>query len=593
MEDYNGNTNLLYRNYSYEVDTTQYYISFSSVNNINILNVSNNKDTIFQSDGGWESTYMDGFWRSVSGYDFWEKNPRKFIVCGSRGGIEPYPFIDRFDKVDIFRQNVWEINFVGISRQNDSLVYCAGDRILFKSTTGGMNWDTVSNFNAISLSPYNDKVLFASDGNKLIKTTDGGLTNIIVDSIPLNNYRTDLLYYDKDSNYIYSYAKYYGDPLIYKFLVSNNSGNQNSWQAKFTSAMPIFLSLDYTTVGSVYLATGKFIYHSIDFGNTFSLFKSFERKLVGIYKKPGSTKLYAATDNTIYELDGTTINVIKQITIDKEIFRFDPLDKGNKWVYSGYFFVPEDQHNFVYSTEIIKDTILANHQIFKQIRSSDNLYSYERIDSLTGKVYTWVKGPEIERQIDDLNINLEDTINVSRFLGNEGLTSFDSLNVKNIFGLSKENHVYNSPTNPLGYGDRYSLSKDLGMTYRLSSGDQIFSILNLKGAIIKGVVYGDTSSVVGIKDKDPVQPKEFALFQNYPNPFNPSTTIKYSLPKAGNVKLTIYNAIGSRVATVVDEYKTAGNYSVQFNGSNLASGIYLYRLESGNFSAVKKFILLK
>jgi len=81
--------------------------------------------------------------------------------------------------------------------------------------------------------------------------------------------------------------------------------------------------------------------------------------------------------------------------------------------------------------------------------------------------------------------------------------------------------------------------------------------------------------------------------QNYPNPFNPTTTIKYSLPKAGNVKLTVYNAIGSKVATIVNEYKTAGIYSVQFNGSNLASGIYLYRLESGNFSSVKKFILLK
>jgi hypothetical protein len=85
----------------------------------------------------------------------------------------------------------------------------------------------------------------------------------------------------------------------------------------------------------------------------------------------------------------------------------------------------------------------------------------------------------------------------------------------------------------------------------------------------------------------------FALYQNYPNPFNPSTTINYSLPKSGNVKLTVYNSIGNKVATIANEYKPAGNYSVQFNGSNLASGIYLYRLESDNYSAVKKFILMK
>jgi photosystem II stability/assembly factor-like uncharacterized protein len=88
-------------------------------------------------------------------------------------------------------------------------------------------------------------------------------------------------------------------------------------------------------------------------------------------------------------------------------------------------------------------------------------------------------------------------------------------------------------------------------------------------------------------------PRKFSLEQNYPNPFNPTTTINYSLPKAGNVKLTVYNAVGSKVAAIVNEYLNAGTYSVKFYGGNLPSGIYLYRLESGNYSAAKKFILLK
>jgi hypothetical protein len=88
-------------------------------------------------------------------------------------------------------------------------------------------------------------------------------------------------------------------------------------------------------------------------------------------------------------------------------------------------------------------------------------------------------------------------------------------------------------------------------------------------------------------------PDGFYLSQNFPNPFNPVTTINYSLPKAGNVKLSVYNAIGSKVAILMDEYKPAGNHSIQFNGSNLASGIYLYRLESGNYSDSKKLIFLK
>jgi hypothetical protein len=95
------------------------------------------------------------------------------------------------------------------------------------------------------------------------------------------------------------------------------------------------------------------------------------------------------------------------------------------------------------------------------------------------------------------------------------------------------------------------------------------------------------------KDQTDGIPSKYELSQNYPNPFNPVTTIKYSIAKEGNIKLTVYNVIGSKVATIVNEHKPAGSYSVQFDGSNLASGIYLYRLESGNYSAAKKFILMK
>jgi photosystem II stability/assembly factor-like uncharacterized protein len=86
---------------------------------------------------------------------------------------------------------------------------------------------------------------------------------------------------------------------------------------------------------------------------------------------------------------------------------------------------------------------------------------------------------------------------------------------------------------------------------------------------------------------------EYSLSQNYPNPFNPTTTINYSIPNTGNVKITVFNAIGCKVSTIVDEYKSPGNYSFKFNGSKMASGIYLYRLESGNYTVSKKFVLIK
>jgi len=598
MEDYNGNTNLLYRIYSYSYYS---YGNEGSDNSIYCLNVSTLKDSVFQRDYVNASYYTGDFALSITDYKFWDKDPSKFIVCGVGTELDPVGFIERFDG---WRNTIFPFaySFIGISQQNDSLVYTTGDMKLIKSLSGGKDWTTVGNFNTVSLSPYDDKILFAVNQGELYKSYDGGLTSFPVDTILCyTNYHPENILYDKDTNYIYRVSSYLiENSWYYKFLVSNNAGNAYSWQDKFTSILPIYLSIDYSIAGSVYLATGKNIYHSTDFGSTFNLFKSFEMNLVGIYKKPGSSKLYAATYNTIYEIDGSTINIIKQIPVDKEIFKFDPLDIGNKWVYNAKFFVPEETYNFVHSEEILRDSILENGQLFKLIRieelshnSSSIYYSFRRIDSLTGKVYSWNLATKSERLIDDLSISIGDSINISRFGLLDGPTSFDSLYFKNIFGLSIENHVFSSLTNPLGYGDTYSLTKDFGITYHASSGDQVLTTLSLKGAIIKGVVYGDTAFVVGINDKDPVQPKEFVLFQNFPNPFNPSTTINYSLPKAGNVKLTIYNAIGSKVATIVNEYKPAGNYSVQFNGSNLASGIYLYRLESGNYSAVKKFILLK
>jgi hypothetical protein len=88
-------------------------------------------------------------------------------------------------------------------------------------------------------------------------------------------------------------------------------------------------------------------------------------------------------------------------------------------------------------------------------------------------------------------------------------------------------------------------------------------------------------------------PKVFSLEQNYPNPFNPSTVISYSLPVTGLVSLKIYDVIGREVATLVNEAKNAGSYQVTFNAGRLASGVYFYNLQSGNYTSIKKLVLMK
>jgi hypothetical protein len=88
-------------------------------------------------------------------------------------------------------------------------------------------------------------------------------------------------------------------------------------------------------------------------------------------------------------------------------------------------------------------------------------------------------------------------------------------------------------------------------------------------------------------------PKQFALEQNYPNPFNPSTTIRYQLPVASEVKLEVYDVLGKKIATLVNERQSAGAYQVVWNASGLSSGTYFYRLQAGTFVETKKMIMVK
>ncbi|NUN09673.1 MAG: T9SS type A sorting domain-containing protein [Ignavibacteriaceae bacterium] len=90
-----------------------------------------------------------------------------------------------------------------------------------------------------------------------------------------------------------------------------------------------------------------------------------------------------------------------------------------------------------------------------------------------------------------------------------------------------------------------------------------------------------------------IAPATFELSQNYPNPFNPSTVIKYSVPAATNVTLSVYNVIGQKVATLVNEVKNAGTYEVKFNASSLSSGLYIYKLETPGQTITRKMTLLK
>ena len=102
-----------------------------------------------------------------------------------------------------------------------------------------------------------------------------------------------------------------------------------------------------------------------------------------------------------------------------------------------------------------------------------------------------------------------------------------------------------------------------------------------------------TSAVSRVAIEDEEVPLDFVLHQNYPNPFNPATTIRYSLPEARDVSITVYNVLGQRVAVLVDQFRSAGTYAVNFDASRMASGVYIYQLRAGDIVQNKSMLLIK
>jgi len=146
------------------------------------------------------------------------------------------------------------------------------------------------------------------------------------------------------------------------------------------------------------------------------------------------------------------------------------------------------------------------------------------------------------------------------------------------------------------------IEEDAGMTNprvgfiaQLANGGEIYLFGGLSPDYVQQplATVGEVLIPTAIQENPDPIPKNFLLEQNYPNPFNPSTAIAYQLSAASEVTLEVFDVLGREVAVLVSEWQTQGNYKVTFDGSNLSSGLYFYRLSAGGFVATKKMILTK
>jgi len=214
-----------------------------------------------------------------------------------------------------------------------------------------------------------------------------------------------------------------------------------------------------------------------------------------------------------------------------------------------------------------------------QVNSSDES-DFDRITTSDGLVYSFLRPFNDSNGLTVVNFsNVSKTVTINLTTANLKFTS--GFNQGSTYWV---NNLYSDTSYQKLGSELANFSVSLP-----AYGSAIYTISTEEQSVILPPI----PPIVSVDDQLASQPEDYTLFQNYPNPFNPSTTIRYSIIKPDLVQIKIYDILGREVKTLVNEFKQTGSYEVQFDASGLASGIYLYRIESGNFVETKKMILLK
>ncbi|MCX6159418.1 MAG: T9SS type A sorting domain-containing protein [Ignavibacteriae bacterium] len=292
---------------------------------------------------------------------------------------------------------------------------------------------------------------------------------------------------------------------------------------------------------------------------------------------------------------------------DTNAVKYFPLTVGNVYLYSDYSCCPP--HSSYIKSRVTQESIINNKKYyyctnFPISTEGDFVNGWYRVDSLSGNLYRYDSNNSC------IFIPYEKFIDSLSALNGDSIKSCGIYTSVFCFGTSNISLFGNTYTakkfwQGLGSGSysgyyQYFYIKDIGYYKRYSEYNHPPSNASatLIGCYVNGVLYGDTSTT-DIRKLSSDIPLSFALAQNYPNPFNPTTKIKFDVVKSGNVKILVYDILGREVQTLVNEMLQPGKYETTFDGSNLTSGIYFYRLtaldNSSNvtFTETKRLVYLK
>jgi hypothetical protein len=273
-----------------------------------------------------------------------------------------------------------------------------------------------------------------------------------------------------------------------------------------------------------------------------------------------------------------------------------PLQIGNVWQYWTYDYLNE-QYTWIYgwTTKIVGDTLMPDGKVYSVLKSDGGYGENGLLRQDGNKVVSYSTDSNLPNVVYDFSKTIGDTIWKKPFPSiNDTLFSIIRFDQPiSIFGLIKRQWVYFYEFMKTTAYTRRDLTNDIGITFDGSEGgDEWF----LRGAIINGKLYGTITSVNNIVSDQ--LPTESELFPNYPNPFNASTTISFYIKKEQNVNISVYDLLGRKIVSLLNNRMSSGFHKIVWEGKNeqgveQSSGVYFFRIQSETGFKQMKMLMIK
>ncbi len=447
--------------------------------------------------------------------------------------------------------------------------------IAYKTTDGGLTWSESFlpvGFRGTAISWVGNKICIVGSGGGIVVSDDSGSTwKVTTPIINVTLFDIDIL---PNGNILAT--GFYGGLL-------SSSDNGKTWNSSYiagNNVCPTVEDIFFLDNNIGYAAhRNRVVSKTIDGGNTWTQ----------IMKDTSASKI---NNNGVQFLNENVGFVVGKVDAASAFYK--TTDGGSNWT-SKIGTLSSEINSLHFFTED-KGVVVGDDNLLAYTTDSGNNWNIVSVTNAPTGTFDYF---EVEFLNDNLGIACGEILAKT----NDGGQTWEYVNVEGLPKKIKGCEIVDAQTWYIT-GDKYLFkTTDGGSTWtdvidlEVVSSNQTYDVM-VDGEGYPWISCGSSqiytpSTIVSVKLVNKNVPDNFVLNMNYPNPFNPTTIISYSIPQASSVSLKVYNVLGQEVANLINNRQNAGNYQVEFDASNLTSGIYIYTLQSANFTQSRKMLLIK